>query len=198
VPDRIPGLLLPPDHPRVAEFAALSASEEQAGLYDNATVIGYRINWERLLAARGLMLDGHSLVRTDTVPSPDEIGAPQVVVVHRHRTALTRYQLSKPVKSILEFGQLAPGASFLDYGCGLGADVRGLRELGFDAVGWDPVHAPDGPRIEADIVNLGYVLNVIRPSAWRPLPLPGDSRNVYSLCLHSLVMPVRRHSALLH
>jgi DNA phosphorothioation-associated putative methyltransferase len=160
-------LLLPPDHPRVAEFAALSASEEQAGLYDNATVIGYRINWERLLAARGLMLDGHSLVRTDTVPSPDEIGAPQGVVVHRHRTALTRYQLSKPVKSILEFGQLAPGASFLDYGCGLGADVRGLRELGFDAVGWDPVHAPNGPRIEADVVNLGYVLNVIEDPAER-------------------------------
>jgi len=51
------------------------------------------------------------------------------------------------------------------YGCGLGADIRGLRELGFDAYGWDPVHAPDGPQADADVVNLGYVLNVIEDPA---------------------------------
>src|SRR5208283_3233269 len=44
-------LLLGPDHPRFQEFAALSAAEEQAGLYDNTVVIGFRINWERLLSS---------------------------------------------------------------------------------------------------------------------------------------------------
>src|SRR6185437_10174610 len=55
----------------------------------------------------------------------------------------------------------------LDYGCGRGAGVRGLRELGFTAVGWDPVYAPDGQRTESKIVNLGYVLNVIEDPAER-------------------------------
>jgi DNA phosphorothioation-associated putative methyltransferase len=160
-------LLLEPDHPRVPEFAALSAAEEQAGLYLNTAVIGFRTNWERLLTARGLAFDGHSLLRVATVPmdSPSRIASGPAV--QRHKTAIARYQLSKPVKTLLEYGQLPLGSSLLDYGCGLGADVRGLRELGFSAEGWDPVHAPSGVRREADVVNLGYVLNVIEDPAER-------------------------------
>jgi DNA phosphorothioation-associated putative methyltransferase len=71
------------------------------------------------------------------------------------------------VKTVIEYDQLPPGSSFLDYGCGLGADIRGLREMGFDAWGWDPVHAPDGLLTEAEVVNLGYVLNVIEDPAER-------------------------------
>src|ERR1700730_7250191 len=162
-------LLLAPNHARFREFAALSTAEEQAGLYDNTAVIGFRINWERLLNARGLALDGHCLVRQATIPgaaSSEVVPAP-AVAVQRHRTALTRYQLSRPVETLIEYGRLVPGSSFLDYGCGLGADIRGLCELGFDAFGWDPVHAPDGPLTEAQIVNLGYVLNVIEDPAER-------------------------------
>ena len=87
--------------------------------------------------------------------------------MHRHKTALTRYTLSKPVKTLLEYGQLPAGATLFDYGCGLGADVRGLRELGYQADGWDPVHAPDNEEHDADVVNLGYVLNVIEDPAER-------------------------------
>lgn len=159
-------LLLAPDHPRAGAYASLSAAEEKAGLYENTSIIGFRVNWERLLAARGLAFDGHSLVRSSDNGTAHLFPAP-IVVVQRHRTALTRYQLSKPVKTLLEFNQMPVGSSFFDYGCGLGADVRGLRELGFEASGWDPVHAPDAGRVEADVVNLGFVLNVIEDPAER-------------------------------
>ena len=153
-------LLLDPNHPQATEYAALSAAEEQAGLYENVFIIGFRVNWERLLASRGLAFDKHSLVRISNDGVAQFLFSPKVAV-QRHRTALTRYKLSKPVKTLFEFSQMPVGSSFFDYGCGLGADVRGLQELGFEACGWDPVHSPSSTRLEADVVNLGYVLNVI-------------------------------------
>jgi DNA phosphorothioation-associated putative methyltransferase len=162
-------LMLTSDHARFAEFAALSLAEEQAGLYANTAVIGFRINWERLLAAHGIAIDGHCLVHTSgsSTATPNETTGTRAIAVHRHKTALTRYQLSRPVKTLVEYSQLYAGSTFLDYGCGLGADIRGLQELGFDANGWDPVHSPQGPRTESDLVNLGYVLNVIEDPAER-------------------------------
>src|ERR1039458_8000783 len=90
-------LLLPPDHPRVPEFAALSAAEEQAGLYVNAAVIGFRINWERRLNSCGLGFNGHSLVRVAAIPgeAPARVVPGPAIPVHRHKPPLTRYQLSK-------------------------------------------------------------------------------------------------------
>ena len=89
------------------------------------------------------------------------------VKVDRHRTAIVRGEISKPVKTMLEYHQLRSGESFFDYGCGLGADVRALGELGYAATGWDPVHAYEGKREVADVVNLGFVLNVIEDPAER-------------------------------
>jgi len=56
---------LPPDHPRRVEFAALTAAEEAAGLYHDTTTIGFKLNWERLLAQKGLAIAGHHLLPTD-------------------------------------------------------------------------------------------------------------------------------------
>lgn len=92
---------------------------------------------------------------------------PATPLVQRHKTALVRYELSKPVRSLLEYGQLRSGVTFFDYGCGQGADVTGLRNLGYVADGWDPVHRPDTRKTEADVVNLGYVLNVIEDPSER-------------------------------
>ena len=39
--------------------------------------------------------------------------------------------------------------------------MRGLRENGLAASGWDPYFAPDAPVESADLVNLGFVINVI-------------------------------------
>jgi DNA phosphorothioation-associated putative methyltransferase len=48
-----------------------------------------------------------------------------------------------------------------DYGSGHGDDVRILTSEGVSCGGWDPVHYPSGTLRTADVVNLGYVVNVI-------------------------------------
>ena len=80
--------------------------------------------------------------------------------IERHRTALHRTELSRPVRLALDDGVLTQSRSFFDYGCGRGADIRHLRRRGFNADGWDPAHRC-GDRRPADVVNLGYVVNVI-------------------------------------
>lgn len=90
-----------------------------------------------------------------------------IAEVARHRTALTRGELSRPLRTTLADGLLPVGLTLMDYGCGHGDDVRFLEERGYECAGWDPAHAPDGPRREADIVNLGYVVNVIEDPSER-------------------------------
>ena len=84
-----------------------------------------------------------------------------VTEVARHRTAMSRTFLSRPVQQLLADGLLTADSTFFDYGCGKGSDVRLLRELGHQAHGWDPAHAPDAERLPAEVVNIGYVINVI-------------------------------------
>jgi hypothetical protein len=158
--------LLPAEHPRRPEFESLTRAEEDAGLYRETTTIGFRLNWEQLLRSKGVTVQGHVLrtVRQEPAPAPESSQVPEI---ERHKTALTRYDLSKPVKSLLEYGLLRPGTTLFDYGCGQGADVNGLRSLGYEAEGWDPVHRPSSQKRRANIVNLGYVLNVIENPAER-------------------------------
>ncbi len=70
-------------------------------------------------------------------------------------------------------GLLGLSTEVLDYGCGHGDDVKRLEQAGIRAFGWDPAHRPDGPRREADVVNLGYVVNVIENSEERAQTLRG-------------------------
>jgi hypothetical protein len=155
---------LPPEHPLRQEFQTLTEAEEAAGLYAETATIGFRLNWDKLLKSKGLTIRGHSLKQA--VEGGETSGAPEVAI-DRHKTAMTRYDLSKPVKTLLEYGMLKTGMTFFDYGCGQGSDVRGLQALGHEAVGWDPVYRPDVTKHEADIVNIGYVLNVIEDPAER-------------------------------
>lgn len=155
---------LPEAHPARAPFAALTRAEEDAGLYEHTATIGFKLNWQRLLREKGVVIKGHDLRRMDTEGSATESPAP---LIDRHKTALIRYELSKPVKSLIEYGLLRSCTTFFDYGCGQESDVRGLQGLGHDADGWDPVLRPEGRKREADIVNLGYVLNVIDDPAER-------------------------------
>src|SRR4051812_7015915 len=92
-------------------------------------------------------------------------------VIHRHKTAIKRGDFSRPVKCLLRDGLLAPGVSFFDYGCGRGEDLELLAGDGVHCAGWDPAHRPDAPRREADVVNLGYVINVIEDPAERAATL---------------------------
>jgi len=89
------------------------------------------------------------------------------VEIARHRTALVRGDLSRPLRIAIGDGLLDSSRSLMDYGCGRGDDVARLQAEGFDCTGWDPVHAPEGERRRAAVVNLGYVINVIEDAAER-------------------------------
>ena len=106
--------------------------------------------------------------------------------IERHRTALHRTDLSRPVRLALDDGVLTAGKSFFDYGCGRGADLRYLVRRGFKADGWDPAHRP-GDRKEADVVNLGYVVNVIEDADERLATL----QNAWRLAREVLVVAAR-------
>ena len=82
-------------------------------------------------------------------------------VIARHRTAIARTELSRPLRIAFDDMILREGMTVLDYGCGLGGDVTRLRERGYVCEGWDPNHRPEGQRRPSDIVNIGYVVNVV-------------------------------------
>src|SRR5881397_1904142 len=81
--------------------------------------------------------------------------------VPRHKTAIRRTDLSRPIKCALRDGLIDKGTSVFDYGCGHGQDIDLLMGLGIRCEGWDPVFRPHRSLAEADIVNIGYVINVI-------------------------------------
>lgn len=94
--------------------------------------------------------------------------------VARHRTALVRNALSRPLAQALADGVfLLDQHAVFDYGCGRGDDLRHLAAMGVRASGWDPMHRPDSARLPADVVNLGYVVNVIEDRAERADALRG-------------------------
>ncbi len=157
---------LPPGHPQHDLFSALTQQEEQAMLYAHPAIIGFKANWEKLLAEKGLAYRGHQLISVTRCGSEGDnrhetVGPTNKRAICRHRTALSRTTLSKPLRQAIQFGVLANGMSVFDYGCGLGTDACHLKEMGYDAHAWDPAYFPDNPRVPADLVNIGYVLNVI-------------------------------------
>jgi DNA phosphorothioation-associated putative methyltransferase len=81
--------------------------------------------------------------------------------IPRHKTAIRRLDLSRPMKSALQDGFINPAATVFDYGCGHGQDIELLSAQGIACDGWDPAFRADSAKRPADIVNLGYVLNVI-------------------------------------
>jgi DNA phosphorothioation-associated putative methyltransferase len=74
-----------------------------------------------------------------------------------------------------------------DYGCGHGEDIRYLKSRKIAAVGWDPSHLPKGKLQDADVVNLGYVLNVIED----PIERSETLRKAFSLSRRVLIVGVR-------
>jgi DNA phosphorothioation-associated putative methyltransferase len=74
---------------------------------------------------------------------------------------MVRHALSQPIALLVQHGLIYPGVTVFDYGCGRGDDLRALAAAGVQASGWDPHFAPNEPLVSADIVNLGFVLNVI-------------------------------------
>src|SRR5262249_33432867 len=107
--------------------------------------------------------------------------------VARHRTAVARATLSRPMRIAIHDGLINARTDTFDYGCGRGDDLRILSSQGIRCAGWDPVHRPSEPRCPADVVNLGYVVNVIENLAERAAVL----REAWSLARQVLVVGAR-------
>lgn len=107
--------------------------------------------------------------------------------VPRHRTAMSRSAISRPVATVLSDQLVAESMTVFDYGCGRGGDVRSLSALGFHADGWDPAHRPNAERQPADVVNLGYVVNVIED----PIERADTLRSAWDLARRLLVVSAR-------
>lgn len=105
----------------------------------------------------------------------------------RGLTAMVRSSLSRPMTLAVEDGLVPAGSSFFDFGCGRGGDIEALRGSGVDAAGWDPVHSPLTPKRPADVVNLGYVVNVIEDAVERQQVL----REAWQLTRRLLVVAAR-------
>lgn len=107
--------------------------------------------------------------------------------VARHRTAMSRTFLSRPITLALEDGVISVGSTVFDFGCGRGDDLRQLAALGIAVDGWDPAHRPEAPHHPADVVNLGYVINVIED----PIERGHTLRRAWSLAKQTLIIAAR-------
>ncbi|CAH1555171.1 DNA phosphorothioation-associated putative methyltransferase [Vibrio rotiferianus] len=139
-------------------FTALTKEGEEAGLYENTRTIGFKQSWLNLIQKKGYQLVDGRILKAE----PDTLSdTQQEPGIDRHKTAIVRHELSGPMKTLAKQGYLDGRFSIFDYGCGRGDDLRELEAHGLDALGWDPVFSPDNDKVSSDIVNLGFVLNVI-------------------------------------
>lgn len=103
---------------------------------------------------------------------------------YRGRTAIGRSSFSRPIKLALREKIITSEKTVLDYGCGRGGDVALLESIGVESIGWDPNHRTDGKRQPSDVVNLGYVVNVIEDPSERVAVL----KDAYSLARECLIV----------
>ena len=151
-----------PEHPDASLFKAITKEGEAIGLYENTSRIGFKQNWKRLIKSKGYFLDDKGRLKPLTdKPVSQSIPSNFNGQVERHKTAIDRNQLSQPMQALARHNYLNGEYSILDYGCGKGDDVRELEAHGIDVTGWDPVHRPHEEYSNRDVVNLGFVLNVI-------------------------------------
>lgn len=78
-----------------------------------------------------------------------------------HLTIKERKWPSFPTKQLLS-RRLIRG-KVLDFGCGLGIDVKFLKTKNIDVTGYDPYYAPDYPTEKYDTIVCNYVLNILLP-----------------------------------
>ncbi|HEY9807744.1 MAG TPA: DNA phosphorothioation-associated putative methyltransferase [Halomicronema sp.] len=151
-----------PNYPCYQDFAELTHQEELLGLLDETRGIGMKIGWQQRLNSQKIAFNNHWLVcRIDC--GWEELN----LRIDRHKAAMVRSSLSKPVRTALEANLFTEETTFFDYGCGYGGDVNRLKEKGYKSEGWDPYYFPENGKIAADIVNIGYVINVIEDMAER-------------------------------
>lgn len=149
------------NYPLKELFEEITAEGEAIGLYENTSRIGFKNNWNRLIKSKGYYLNEEGRLKPLTEKANVDATTDFNGEVERHKTAIDRNQLSQPMQALARHNYLNGDFSVLDYGCGKGDDVRELEAHGINVTGWDPVHKPEEEYTNHDIVNLGFVLNVI-------------------------------------
>ena len=180
-------LLVPLEHPKRAEWTAVTQLTESLGLFDLKTPIGFKLNWEKAIADKGYRLLGNEFSPIGNDLEGVQPDAPaHDGQIQRHLTALSRTALSAPVQFLIKSGLITESIKVFDYGCGRGDDLRELSAMGFACEGWDPFYHQEGKRSPADIVNLGFVINVIED----PLERVEALYNAYALAGTALIVSV--------
>ena len=150
-------LFVPKSHEMYDLFCAITKEGENIGLYENTRIIGFRETRRNLIHKKGFTLVDGRLSKA----SENKRDAIDKKVVDRHKTAIVRHELSAPMKLLAKYGFLSGDYSIFDFGCGRGDDLTELQAHGIDAIGFDPNFFPESEKIVSDIVNLGFVINVI-------------------------------------
>ena len=184
-------LLVGHDHPLREQWQRITNSAEALGLFSSGRPIGFRLNWLRLIAEKGLRIVDDQLLPLGNEVKLFDIGDFQESTgIHRHLTALSRSSLSAPMQLMISNGLITQQIEVFDYGCGRGDDIRGLTEIGLKCQGWDPHFANENPIVPADIINLGFVVNVIEDPAERVEAI----QRAFGLAKVALVISVMLHS----
>jgi DNA phosphorothioation-associated putative methyltransferase len=179
------------DYPLIESFKAITAEGEGIKLYKNTKTIGFKQQWQNLIKRKSYQLDIEgrlkplatpTLLSNENMPANDN----ENQTIARHLTAINRDKLSVPFQKLARNSLLNGDYSILDYGCGKGDDAKELEAHGLNINSWDPVHKPEGEKIPSDIVNLGFVLNVIEEVDERTETL----KNAFQLSEKLLVVSV--------
>ncbi|MDJ0899328.1 MAG: DNA phosphorothioation-associated putative methyltransferase [Xenococcus sp. MO_188.B8] len=139
------------------KFSHLTKCEQEVGLLKPAKQIGFLKQWQQFLNLNHIQFEDHYLACSLNKASNQN----KLLDIDRHKAAIVRNDLSRPVKLALEANLLSDKVSFFDYGCGRGGDVSRLASQGIESAGWDPHYFPEYSLKSADVVNVGYVINVI-------------------------------------
>jgi len=153
--------MISPERSEYSKWLELTKQLEKEGCYEEPRKIGFKSYWENLLNSKGLSYSGHELCKST---KNNHTKLQKNKVIDRHKTAMSRSDFSRPVQLLLKHKLISHETTFFDYGCGLGDDIRALEYNGYTASGWDPAYMNEEKIAEADIVNLGFVLNVIEDS----------------------------------
>jgi DNA phosphorothioation-associated putative methyltransferase len=110
----------------------------------------------------------------------------------RHKTALKRASLSRPMAMAITDRLITKDTTVFDYGCGHGTDVEILKANKYKVAGWDPNFFPTNDKVPSDVVNIGYVINVIEDLVERQETL----REAFKLAKHYLIVSARVDASL--
>jgi len=180
-------------HSSFENWSQLTAQAESIGLFDTPNVIGFKENWAKLIFEKGFKLEAGNFLPlgNDDVDTVDPTKFNSEIGIQRHLTALNRVNLSAPIQLLIRLGLLNMETVVFDYGCGRGDDITGLNEIGIQCTGWDPHYASENSISNADVVNLGFVVNVIEDPAERVDAI----HKAFTLTKGVLAISVMLHSA---